>query len=270
MIINVGTAALTARAAHSARRFGARDLLLLDCNPTAQSRELMQGLARDVGALYVEAALRRHAEMLDLLLSNLRDESVFLLDSDAELRSDVLNRMRRELQASDVYGSGWIHGACWLPGVFGDGSRRSTRTGWYLERPWIPCTLLKRAPVADALAHGASFREGVIPNDLPRLRLLNRAMLGRFLIPGLRRLRLTPLAGGRREFEGVRPNYCYADTGAVLHHALAARGLRFSGPYAPEADQAEVAHHHGATRVALGAPAAVSGYGPRGRGTATR
>jgi len=251
VIINVHTDALTAVAARSAVEHGARNLLIIDCDPTASSRNGMRALAASLGGVTLGARLRRHGDMLDLLFSRLRDETILLVDSDLEVRSDVLTRMRGGLSDDDVYGSGWTHGPSWLPGVFGDARRPSTNTGWYLERPWIPCALLRVPPVAEAIRTGAGFREGVIPNDLPALRPVNRLMLARFYVPGLRRARLSALSSLRRQYDGVRPNYCYADTGALLHHALRARNLRFVGPNAVDAKPDEVVHQHGASRTAL-------------------
>lgn len=253
VIINVRTEVLTAKAADSARRFGARDILLINCDPTERSREELRRVAERTRSALLEAPVRRHGAMLDVLFTHLQDDVILLLDSDAELRSDVPNRIRAEIGAPEVYGSGWIHGPNWLPGVFGNAGKKSIRTGWYLERPWIPCALLKRPLIAEAINAGASFREGVLPNDIPALPALNRLLLFRFYVPGLRRLRLTALERARRDYDSVRPNYCYADTGALLHQALLRRGMRFAGPPAP-LNNPDVAHQHGATRLVLGIP----------------
>lgn len=250
VIINVHTDELASLAAHSASRFGITNLLLINCDPPPSSRERLRALGRDLAAAVLEAPTRRHWQMLDLLFLNLRDETILLMDSDAELKTNVVERMREEMRAPDVYGSGWINGPSWLAGVFGNDAHSSARTGWYLQRPWIPFALFKREIIARALAGGTSFRDGVIPNDLPSLRVTNRLLLARFKVPGLRRLRLTPLERARREYDRVRPNYCYADTGAILHHVLLAQGMRFAGPEAPEPNQtSEIAHRFGATRL---------------------
>jgi hypothetical protein len=227
------------------------NITLIDSEPTSAGRHRLQRLANQVKGVVIEAPLLRHGAMLDLLFTSLRDNRLLLLDSDAEITSDILDRMRRDLEADDVYGSGWVHGPTWLHGVFGDEHAADSYTGWYLQRPWVPCAMLKREPVADAIASGTGFREGLIPNDIPRLRSLNRLMLARLFVPGLRRLRLTTLASLRREFDGQRPNFCYADTGAILHRALLGRGLRFSGPDAVQTGTDGVRHQHGATRAAL-------------------
>jgi hypothetical protein len=251
VIINVHTELLTTLAAHSARRFGAGEILLVDCDPTPASQAKMEALAQAVRATTIPAPVRPHGQMLDTLFTHLSDDRILLLDSDAELRSDVLDRMRQDIVPADVYGSGWLHESSWMVGVLGIASRPSIRTGWYLTRPWIPCVLLKRGMVADAIRSGATFRKKIIPNDL-RVPGLRHILFLRFGLPGLRRLRFSRLRWLRKDYDGQRPNYCYADTGAQLHAWLSASGLRFAGPPAFHEDmEAEIAHFDGATRARL-------------------
>ena len=191
--------------------------------------------------------LARHGLTLDRLFRATRRDALLLLDSDAEiLRDDLVPAMLAGL-ASGAYGSGFVHRGEWLSAnhlVAGN-------VGYYAPRMWIPCVLLAVEPVRAALQDGASFRARVVCNEVPRLPLLSRLLYLRFRVPGLSRLKLSALAGLRREYFGERPHYVYCDTGAALHgHLTRDRGLAF-------ADLGEalwplaVRHWHGVTRRKL-------------------
>jgi hypothetical protein len=111
--------------------------------------------------------------------------------------------------------------------------------------------LLKRRPVADAIASGVSFREGVIPTTrLPRPSS-TRLALARVYVPGLRRLQLRTLARPPGVFDQVAPTTATRDTGALLHSEMKRRCLRFLGPNAVDAARTGVLHQHGVTRSTL-------------------
>jgi hypothetical protein len=111
--------------------------------------------------------------------------------------------------------------------------------------------MLAVEPVRAALQAGASFRARVVCNEVPQLPPLSRLLYLRFRVPGLPRLKLSALAGLRRECFGERPHYVYCDTGAAVHeHLTRERGLAFAD-LGEDLRPPAVRHSHGVARRKL-------------------
>ena len=247
VIINCSTKEQTTLALASVLRHARLPVAVIDCESTDGSYPFFQRLQERLPFRLARMPLRRHGVSLDRIFRETGREALLLVDSDAEiLRDDLLPAMTGALGPA-AYGSGFLHRGQWL----GTNHLVDGDVGYYAPRMWIPCVLLKVAPLRAALAAGASFRDRVVCNEIARLPALSRLLYLRLRVPLLRRLTLDALSGLRRTYFGVRPHYVYYDTGALLHERLAgAQRLGFAAlPNAmwPSA----VRHYHGVTRRRL-------------------
>jgi hypothetical protein len=247
VIINCSTREQTTLALASVLRHAALPVAVIDCESTDGSYPFFQRLQERLPFRLARMPLRAHGATLDRIFRNTGREALLLVDSDAEiLRDDLLPLMTAALGPA-AYGSGFLHRGQWL----GTNHLVEGNIGYYAPRMWIPCVLLKVAPVRAALAAGASFRDRVLCNEVPQLPALSRLLYLRFRVPWLRSVALDALRGLRRTHFGAQPHYVYYDTGALLHERIAgAQRLEFAAlPDAlwPEA----VAHYHGVTRRRL-------------------
>lgn len=265
IVINVGTDLVAARAVLSAVHVVAGPLLLVNCDPGEDSRARFDALAARHGFDVWEAPARSHGGMLDHLFHELPDERLLLLDSDAEVRdADFVAWMRAKLDHPLAFGAGFTWGPFFLPADWA----ATPGTLLYMERPWLPCTLFKVAPVREALAAGRSFEVRMDPNDIGFSKRLSRILAARWsppwtmpsrtwsLLPGpiRRRLagaRLDGLRWTRRRYHGLRPNMACYDTAAdIYEHCKFERELLFAGIPIELADD-EVHHYSGVTRFSL-------------------
>ena len=264
VVINVGTDVVATLAVLSAVRH-VGPTLLVSCDPTERSRAHFSGLEAEVPELdVVEAPTLPHGRTLDALVDGLSDERLLLLDSDAEIRGDaVVGRLQAVLDDDPAaFGAGWTHGPFWLD----ERHHAPPTTVMYVERAWMPCVLLRAAPLRDAHAAGCTFEDRRIPNDLGAWARGGAFLAGRFgepwgpptrgyeHLPAAVRRRLAGrslrgLRRFRRSYEGERPAIAYLDTGAeVFQHLVRERGMRFVGPSMELVDPVEVAHLDGVTR----------------------
>jgi hypothetical protein len=265
VVINVNTDLVATRALLSAVEVVGGPVLLVSCDPTPEGRAHFAALADKYGFDIVELPTRAHGDTLDLLFTELPDERLLLLDSDAEVRSaEFVDWMRAKLDHPLAFGAGFTWGPFFLP----ESWAATPGTLLYMERPWIPCALFKVAPVREALAAGRSFRVRMEPNDVALSPRLSRILAARWdptwatdsrlwrRLPGpLRRrlagARLEWLRWARRRYHGLRPNMACYDTGAdVYEHLKFERELLYAGiPVELAGD--EVHHYSGVTRYAL-------------------
>ena len=247
VIINCSTKEITALALASAVRQATLPVTVIDCESTDGSVEFFRHLQQQLPFRIAQLPLRRHGVTLDRVFRETACGALLLLDSDAEiLDPELVPRMLAALRPG-TYGSGFLHGGEWLAAAHG----RGRETGYYAPRMWIPCAMLDVAAVRDALAAGVSFRQHVLGNEVPQLPWLAQLLCLRFMVPGLRNVRLDVLRPLRRDHHGQRPHFVYRDTGANVHdYFVRTRGLQFAdlgGDHWPKA----VAHDHGVTRRAL-------------------
>jgi len=247
VIINCSTKEQTTLALASVLRHTALPVAVIDCESTDGSYPFFQRLQERLSFRLARMPLRPHGVTLDRIFRDTERGAVLLVDSDAEiLRDDLLPAMTGALGPA-AYGSGFLHRGQWL----GTNHLVDGNVGYYAPRMWIPCVLLKVAPVRAALDAGASFRDRVLCNEVPQLPALARLLYLRFRVPWLRGLAFDALEGLRRTHFGVRPHYVYCDTGALLHQRIFdAQHLEFAAlPDAVWGDA--VAHYHGVTRRRL-------------------
>src|SRR5262245_6349556 len=155
IVINCSTREQTTLALVSAIRHARLPVTVVDCESTDGSYEFFGELKSRLPFTLEAMPLSRHGDTLDRLIAGSTRDALLLLDSDAEiLRDDLVPRMIAALD-TDSYGSGFLHPGQWL----GSNHLSDRPVGYYAPRMWIPCVLVKVAPLRAALARGHSFRE---------------------------------------------------------------------------------------------------------------
>jgi hypothetical protein len=247
VIINCSTKEQTTLALASVLRHGRLPVTVIDCESTDGSYPFFRKLQGQLPFRLARMPLRRHGESLDRIFRETQRDALLLVDSDAEmLRDELLPAMIGAL-GETAYGSGFLHRGQWL----GTNHLVAGSVGYYAPRMWIPCVLLKVAPIQAALRAGKSFRDRVLCNEIPQLPALSRLLYLRFRAPLLRRLALDGLRGLRRTHFGVQPHYVYYDTGARLHEHLVDEQRLCFAALPDELWSTAVRHHHGVTRRRL-------------------
>lgn len=266
VVINAHTDLVTTRALLSAVALADQPVLLVNCDPPAASTAHFDRLAATHGIDVLEAPLRLHGQALDRLFTELQDERLLLLDSDAEVRDPTLVPWMHEmLDHERVFGAGFTQGPHGAP----DHWPRPAGTVLYMERPWVPCTMLRVAHVKEALAAGRTFVPQYIPNDLGAGRRVSNFLAARWGPPWAphskkfnalpaplraraRTWRLDRLAPLRSTYYRVlRPSMAFYDTAADVHeHLRFERGLLYAGiPFELGTDR--VHHYEGVSRYVL-------------------
>ena len=122
----------------------------------------------------------------------------------------------------------------------------------FAERPWIPLTLLKTAPVRDAFVAGKSFVAMRYDNEFSVLPRFPRNLLLRIGMKGPPEL--------RRSINNSRPSVVWYDTGAQVFEYLRYEKHMFFAGLPEPVHQRFVTHFFGVTRNRLN-PADVHGAG---------
>jgi len=266
VVINAHTDLVTTRALLSAVELGGQPVLLVNCDPPPSSTAHFDRLADRYGIDVLESPLKLHGQTLDRLFSELRDERLLLLDSDAEIRDPELVRwMHQMLDDGRAYGAGFTQGPHRAPEHW----PQPAGTVLYMERPWVPCTMLRVGHVTEALAAGRTFVPQYVPNDLGAGRRASNFLAARWGPPWAphsqkfnalpaalreraRTWRLDRLAPLRSAYYHVlRPSMAFYDTAADVHeHLRFERGLLYAGlPFELGTDQ--VHHYEGVSRYVL-------------------
>ena len=247
VIINCSTREQSTLALASVLRHAALPVTVIDCESTDGSHAFFRRLQEQLPFRLARMPLRPHGVTLDRIFRDTRREALLLVDSDAEiLRDDLVPAMTGAL-GPGAYGSGFLHRGQWL----GTNHLVAGNVGYYAPRMWIPCVLLKVAPVRAALDAGASFRDRVLCNEIPQVPALARLLYLRLRVPWLRGFTLDALRGLRRTHFGGQPHYVYYDTGALLHQRIVdAQQQEFAA--LPDAMWGDAIRHcHGVTRRRL-------------------
>lgn len=280
IVINVDTDLLATRAVLSAIELAGPPVLLVNSDPTDASRRVFERLMTTHDFDLIEMPLRDHGSTLDRLFCGLGDDFILLLDSDAEiLDSGFVDWMRAKCDLPLSFGAGFTDGPFYLREEWA----APREVFWFLERAWLPCVMLNRDVVVEALRDGQSFQARAVPNDVAISARLSRFLAARWgppwgdhsptfdALPGwIRReiatWRLDFLRWARRHYQGQRPGVAVFDTGASLYqHLRFKKELLFAG-IPVDLMSGEVHHYLGVTRHALLGP---SQPGP-GPGTGVR
>ncbi|MDQ6797735.1 MAG: hypothetical protein M3011_06890 [Actinomycetota bacterium] len=279
VVINVHTDLVATRAVLSALGASNDPVLVVNCEPTEDSRRRFERLMATRNVDVVEAPVRVHGAALDWLFCEVPDERLLLLDSDAEIRSPgVVGWMAARLDRRECFGAGFL----WGPFLIDDPE-------WgvpphaeilYAERPWVPCVMFDVAAVREALGAGVSFKATLATNELPFLAGVSSFLGARWgprwslqnrwfnHLPAVVQTRLAtmPLGGlwwARKPYNGFHPHVVVRDTACEIYEHLRYRqGLSFAGTPI-EISEGEVHHYLGVTRYVLAGTRYVS-HGPGG------
>ena len=252
-IINVSTKYVATLALLSTLRYARIPTVVIDCESRDGSFDWFSSLMTDHEFYLVQAKLRQHGETLDWIFDRIAADRVLLVDSDVELLNDeMLSNMRAMVERSPlVYGAGYLHTARWLERHYCSDLVIAKGIGYYMQRPWIPFTLLRVAPIRAALSQGQSFMHRLALNDVPHFPLISRILWKRFRLEFFRKRRLPWLDPLRREYDRRKPCYVSYDTGAKMHEFLTEQlGLKFDS-VSEGAVPWSVTHFSGITRSVL-------------------
>ena len=192
-------------------------------------------------------------ETLDRIFHAAAAERVLLVDSDVELiAGEMVENIRAMLEQNErMYGSGSLHRAEWFKFLYPTDLPIASGIAYFMERPWMPFTLLRVHQVRLALAKGRSFNYRLVRNEFPSIPPLSRLLWKRFRFQFFRRRRLSLLDPFRGTCAGVKPAYFWYDTGAEVHEYLT-RDLELQfGSVDPGLVPWSVTHLDGITRKVL-------------------
>jgi hypothetical protein len=247
VIINCSTRVVTTLALLSTLRHALMPVLLIDCESTdgslAHFRSLMDRYDFDL----LSAPLREHGDTLDWLFKHIPAERVLLVDSDTDILSpDIVRFFRDHIDPPTVFGCGFNNGPGWLDDAHFARSR--ILGALYCERMFMPLTLLKVAPVREALSQGKSFLAFRHDNEyslLPPVAWLRaHSRIARLV------LRIGP-SWLRVNWHGVKPRVVYHDTGAQIYQFLRYEKMMGFAGLPERCHPRYLTHFFGTTRIAL-------------------
>jgi hypothetical protein len=251
--LNCGTRLVTTLALLSATKVARSPVLLINCESRDGSYEHFARLATKyrLDFYWLEWPLRPHGVALDQLFREVTADTVLLVDSDLEIADEsVIVAMRDAVHSSaDAYGSGFVHGPYWM----GEDHGMHAHAGFYAERMWIPCVLLRTSDIKQALAEGQSFSARRTYHDFANHPLLSRLAAWRFKLPMIRRWPIhRPRMSGMNSDSEEAPCFVEYDTGADLHNWFKSHGKSLAA--LPTDFWGGVKHFHGVTRATLASP----------------
>lgn len=236
LIINVSTKLVSTLALLSTLRYAGMPVLLVDCESKDGSYEHFANLMSDYDFDLLKMPLKSHGGTLDDIFRVMKSDRLLLVDSDLEILSrDIVDISKKNIDAEDVFGAGFVNGPTWTDEGSGGQS-------YFHERLWMPFVLLKTNLVREAIQQGSTFEACTNYNGCPE-----------FLTPLTSRFPLvrTFFSPFRKTVHGQRPETVFYDTGAkILDHLRYERMLYFAGLPLSLHEQ-YVKHFYGTTRSVL-------------------
>lgn len=225
VIINCSTKYFTTLALASALKNTSLDILVIDCESTDGSFDHLRALQAQHAERVelIQLPLRPHGKTLDLIFRTLDSDYLLLVDSDLEIKDPaIVATMCQAIEASQAYGSGLLHASQWMSRAdhgIADG------TTYFMERMWIPLTLLDVKKVRQTLDQGASFlaQRKYRPHIMGQS--FAKAWARRLRVPVLRDF---PCLLASRRMAADNPCVAEYDTGAVVHAHAQALGYHFA------------------------------------------
>jgi hypothetical protein len=245
VIINCNTKLVTTLALLSTLRYAGMPVLLIDCESSDGSLDFFLSLMERYKFDILRAPLREHGRTLDWIFEHIASEKVLLVDSDLEIKTpDIIAFYKDYIDETTVFGCGFTNGPGWLNDpIFGN-----LNGALYHERPWMPLTLLKVAPVREAISHGKTFAAFRLDNEYSLIGMLAKIRLKYKLI---RRIFRKGPAKLRKHFHGLKPAVVYYDTGAQIFEYLRYERLLFFVSLPEPVHPRFVTHFFGTTRNTL-------------------
>ena len=164
IIINVNTKLVTTLALLSTIRYAKMPTLLIDYQSTDGSYEHFSGLMKKYEFDMIVAPLRNHGVTLDWVFSHAKSEKILLVDSDLEIKnSGIIEFCKEYIDEFNVFGCGFTNGPAWLTGQ--EFANTNLNGALYVERMWIPLTLLRVDSIQVAINEGKSFANFEFDNE---------------------------------------------------------------------------------------------------------
>ena len=215
IIINVNTYISTILAVLSAKKATKHPIIVIDCSTDENEIIILSKLSSTIDFYLIKMPLQIHGRTLDLLFRTVNAKYILLLDSDAEI-TDYSFFENKLIDESDTFGIGFIHGPC----PMSENSMRAAKFLYYQERMYIPCVILKREKIMEALDAGYSFEAKDKYNDFP-VSFIARQFYRRFHFNFFQKYDFPFLKYFRRVYyDFYRPSMIYYDTGAEIYMFL--------------------------------------------------
>ena len=247
VIINVKTHVSSTLALLSVHKKVKCPIVLFDCSEDDFESHYFELLQKEFNFFIIKLPLRIHGLTLDYIFKNINAKYILLMDSDAEIKKSEY--FENDLfYHQNSFGLGFINGPCWLSEISAGAGGKFV---FYQERMFMPCVLLKREMVLDALNAECSFAAKEILNDTP-IRLINRVIKKRFKIDYFKEHDIKILNLLRKTYYDYnKPSRIIYDTGAEIYLYLKYRLFRnFIG--VPETFHTRYFNHYfGLTRKTL-------------------
>jgi len=211
VIINVGTKKSTTLALLSAIKYLNIPILLIDCEVNKNDDFLFfTNLQTQYNFHLIQLPLRKHGETLDIIFKEINSNYLVLIDSDLEiLTSDYFLILKKLLTIDNTFGAGFIHGP--LKRV------KNQKNAHYIERMWIPFTLLNVEKVKFALNNKLSFNIRYKFNDFPISQYISKRIYKVLLKLNFD---IAILNIFRKKYGSQRPSLVLYDTGADIYQFL--------------------------------------------------
>ena len=242
VIINVGTKHVTTLALLSVLKYVKIPILIIDSigGNIKGDFNYFVNLQANYKFDLIQLPLRAHGKMLDFIFSEITADYVLIIDSDIEiLNEEAIQFMRKHILSPNVFGTGFIHGP--VSGVV------NKRNSYYIERMWIPYTLLNVKMIKLALLNNISFNILKIYNDFPYNQWISKMIykISNKLIMDFKILNLF-----RKKYCKSYPSYVLHDTGAEIYQYLKNNNYYFIG-FNVMVSNFYTKHYHGITRNLL-------------------
>lgn len=244
VIINCSTKLFSILALASVLKNTDLNILVVDCESNDGSFDHFLKIKKIYGERVelIKLPLKPHGLTLDFIFNGVDSDYLLLVDSDLEvLTPNIYNEMLNRLVLENAYGSGLIHAGEWMKknehGV-ADG------TTYFMERMWIPLTLLNTKKIREVLQRGGSFLAKRDYRNKIITKKLTSILSKRFRMPGLRNY---PHFLDVKIFNEVSPCVKEYDTGAQIHEI--AKSLGFTFEKINNSFWSDVHHFDGITRA---------------------
>ena len=218
IIINVGTRFVTTLALLSTLKYSGMPVLLIDCplnKNNSSDFNYFEFLMKNEKFDLISLPLKNHGETLDFVFQNINADYVLLVDSDLEILNDnIVPMMKKYINKSNIFGSGFIHGPWWIK----ETEWEEPRSGFYQERIWMPFTFLDVKKIREALWVNVSFNSRLFYNLIPSNQYISRKLLYR--VPFLKRSNFSFFNFLKKTYHDRKPFLVLYDTGADIYQYL--------------------------------------------------
>ena len=248
IVINIKTHILSTLAVLSVKRHIEIPIVVIDCSNDDSEYNYFERLQKKAFFYLLNLPLQIHGKTIDLVFRKIKAKNILLLDSDAEI-IDASFLQNEFYETKNAFGLGFIHEAAPLS----KDAMKGYRFIYYQERMWIPCVLLKREKIIEALnIKNITFAAKKTYNDFPLIPIISKLLYFRFFFKFFQKYDLFFFRLFRRKYyDYFKPSMIYYDTGAEVYMYLKYKcGYDFLG-LPMKFHEKYVNHFHGISRKIL-------------------